>query len=394
MPSRRQFLATMGGLGAAVGMAGGPPTRPAAGHSGHDGGDGVGAPDGRILLDVDRDHLGTTEVNGQAYEAYRYENLVPGASGIDIYAEAGRVGPSEGNLADRVVFDVVWREVVESLLPRQDEIRATFETAIQRSQEIRNVLSGPRSVLNDLDARIQQMKSVSIDQLDISLWDVATSVYPSLGSLADAIQTSASLVDDIVTNAGDVTTHLPALQDFLASVDDPAEADPSAVEQHAGPGGDAVRNLKEDADALLAEVERIEADARSMLDQADDVAADLITGIENQTGQEIPGFLVGTVESIIDGFVQGIEFILDRAIADVVDPLLDPVEEFSETMGEVRDTLQVAADARERQEEYYNAWEQRHDAGERVDVAVAGGGLGALVLLVSTWSIPLEGGEV
>lgn len=390
MPSRRQFLATATGLGATAGLAGGPPTRPAAGHSGHDGADGVGAPESRILLDLDLEHLGTTAVNGRPYEAYRYENLVPGASGIDIYGEAGRVGPDEGNLADRVVYDVVWREVIESLLPRQDEIRETFDTAIQRSQEIRTVLTGPRSVLNDLDGRIQQMKSVSIDQLDISLWDVATSVYPSLGSLAAAIQTAATLVDDLVTNAGDVETHLPALRDLLVSVDDPAEADPSTVEQHAGPGGDAVRNLEENADALLAEVERIESDARSMLDQADDVAAELIAGIENQTGQEIPGFLVGTVESIIDGFVQGIDYILDRAIAEVVDPLLDPVEAFSETMGEVRETLQVAADARERQEEYYEAWEERHDASERVDVAVAGGGLGALALLVSTWSIPLE----
>lgn len=72
-----------------------------------------GADENRVLLDSGREKIADVSVNGQAYTIYEYENVLPYASGIEVYTNGQRVDVKAE--ARHVAQVIAWRRAAKGL---------------------------------------------------------------------------------------------------------------------------------------------------------------------------------------------------------------------------------------------------------------------------------------
>lgn len=111
-----------------------------------------------VLLDQDTTQVGTISVDGQTYQVYHHDNLVPWASGIEVYTEGDRV--TSESTAQRVLTALAQRRAVDDLGP--DDVEVLRTSAANVNATASNV-SEATVAIDDTLAYLMASKNVSAD---------------------------------------------------------------------------------------------------------------------------------------------------------------------------------------------------------------------------------------
>lgn len=289
----------------------------------------LGAPDDhKAPLDTGFEKVGEVTLDGTTYEVYRYDNVVPYASGYEFFAEGDRVGDTEE--AQRVARAYAWSRALEGEIGEQElrEMRDVGRTA----ERAGTVISAPLGAIETALTAVDEAKER--ETLGVSVWEVAVSALPELENIESVLRVTQDELrrwDERVGSAGE-------------DVNDVADAAESVRE-----GGEAnydeLPALFENASDGLSEAEEI----------SDAIASDL-SDVSDTTGGIADD--LGDVRRVGDELASPF-----RSLSSSLGGSATSVEEFSESAAEVREVIEMTRDrATSRESDLVTGWNRRENA--------------------------------
>lgn len=204
---------------------------------------GQDVPESRVLLDTDREQIDSVSLDGETYQVYRYENLLPYASGIEVYSNGERI-TSESD-ANRVLRVIAWERATEQLGPEEID---TLRSIHQSAQEIQQLVSGPISALNTILGFIDWMKETSVAGFNV--WEEAKNVVPALEGFDTAARDLRAELEEWRNAAQAVNENLPPVINALERIKRGEEVDYSKLSQQFADSMSAMERLQSKSDEL------------------------------------------------------------------------------------------------------------------------------------------------
>ncbi len=151
-------------------------------------------------LDRGYEKVGETTVDGTTYDVYRYDNLLPHASGYEFFDGDRRVGDADE--ARRVSQAYAWKVAVTEEMDENDieKLRDVGRTADRAG----TVVSAPFTVLDTTLSYIDELDERQVPFADRSFWDVATSTSPEVRGIESALRTSRNELERWDERVGEV----------------------------------------------------------------------------------------------------------------------------------------------------------------------------------------------
>lgn len=308
---------------------------------------GTNAPESRVFLDTNRTLVGRVTIDGTPYAVYRYENMLPYASGIEVYGPEGRV--EDEDRAQAVFTVLAWQQAVSEL---SAEDISTLKDIKETSQRINSIVSPPLNVLNKILQFQNELKQMSF--MGTSAWDILADNYPGLEEFFVSVRDTKGTLQDwqqassrTNQNLGDVIRSLEQIQS--------EEADPN-YEELGTQFAEAMAGL----DELSSESDQLAEELSSVSNTASEIAS-AINSISLLPGELAQPF---------------------RAVASTLSTAESEVQSFSDTLQEQRSELgAVRNTAQGTQDSYINAYKTRSGAETKV-YGTLGGLLLALFIIV------------
>jgi len=161
----------------------------------------AGSPDDHTApLDSGFERVGETTVNGTTYEVYRYDNLIPYASGYELFVNGERVGNREE--VQRVARVYAWetaarQEVTDAELGR---LRSTATTTKRASA----VVSAPFTAIDTALSVVDELDRREAPLTNTSVWDIVTSASPRLGTAESLLRTTRDGLEEWEESLGSI----------------------------------------------------------------------------------------------------------------------------------------------------------------------------------------------
>ena len=149
-----------------------------------------GPDDHTIVLDSDPEKIQDVTVDGQIYQIYRYENLLPYASGIEVFRDGERVTSEEE--ARRVIRSAAWTRSLDRM---DDEELGRLKETQQTVRRIDSTLTPIVDLLDAIIGFVDGMKENSVG--GTSVWDLAVSTHPSLREFDSSVRQVRSDVGEV-----------------------------------------------------------------------------------------------------------------------------------------------------------------------------------------------------
>lgn len=237
-----------------------------------------GAPPEGAPLDEDATHLRTVAVNGTTYEVYAYENTLPYASGVEVYADGERVTDLEqaapalrviaaeralrnagvedtGELISDTVANsgstaaafqrVSWRRAAEELDASDiDTLRSIRSAAAQIEQDLAPVESALERVVNLIDRMKEQ------EVAGTSLWDAATQASPALQGFDATVRGLRDELTDWTEAARTIDASVPEVIDSLERTEAGEDVDYARLSRNFEAAMTGLTQLREESDEL------------------------------------------------------------------------------------------------------------------------------------------------
>lgn len=121
-----------------------------------------------VLFDTGKSELATVHTNGEPYVVYSVQNLLPYASGVEVYANGKRV-------TSKKTVDAVFRALARRKATKFQPERQTIDRLqriINRSQTVQRATTESISALNDTLAYRNSLKETAVN--DTTAWEAAT----------------------------------------------------------------------------------------------------------------------------------------------------------------------------------------------------------------------------
>lgn len=317
---------------------------------------GTSPPEG-VPLDEEITHLKTVSVDGTTYEIYQYENTLPYASGLEVYANgeqvteleratpALRVIAAERALegagvenADDLVTEklengddpvaafqrVSWRRAAEELDGSDIETLRSIRSAAARIEED---LAPVESALDRFVNFIDRMKEQEV--AGTSVWDAATQASPTLQGFDATVRGLQDELKDWTEAARTVDENVPEVTRSLERMEAGENIDYARLSRNFEATMAGLTQLREESDEL-----------ESRFAGAASTSATIASEVE---GAPVIG------EDISDGF-SGLSDVLDRG-ADRVGSFSDAIAEQEAALSSVKDTAEGAQSELESQYE-------------------------------------------
>ncbi len=305
----------------------------------------LGAPDDhRAPLDTDVERVGEVTVDGATYEVYRYENVVPYASGYELFVDGDRVGDAEE--ARRVARAYAWSRTLSEEVG-EDELREMRDVG-RTAERAGAVISAPLGAIETALSAVDEAKER--ESLGVSVWDVAVSALPELEDIESVLRVTRDELRRWDERVGSVGEDVNDVADAAESVRAGEETD-----------YDELPALFENTSEGLSEAEEI----------SDAIASDM-SDVSDTTGGIADD--LGDVRRVGDELASPF-----RGLSSSLGESATSVEEFSESATEVREVVETTRDRAMSQESaIITGWNRRGNAA----VLVYGTGV-VLVLLVA-----------
>lgn len=304
-----------------------------------------GPPDG-VLLDGEVTHIETVEVDGTTYRVYEYENVLPYASGVEVYANgeqvtdvekatpALRVVAVERALRDEGVEDadavvseavengddptaafqrVAWRRAAEDLDASDIEtLRAIRAAAAEIEQDLAPVESAVDRVVNLIDRMKEQ------EVAGTSLWDAATQASPALQGFDATVRGLQDELKGWTEAARAIDENVPEVVDSLERMEAGEDVDYARLSRNFEAAMTGLAQLREKSTELESRLSNAASTSSTI---ASEVGAAPIIG-----------------DDISDGFAR-LSGALDRG-ADRVGSFRETVAEQEAALSSVKDTAE------------------------------------------------------
>ena len=297
----------------------------------------------QFLLDSEKEDVESVRVEGQVYKVYRQENMLPYASGIEIYTNGERVTSEE--TARAVIQKVAWQRATSEM--GSDDIE-TLRQLNQSTTTINKVITPPLEALNYILGFIDDLKERGV-------WSVATSLSPQFS----AFETSARELRDGLQGwkqaADQVNQNVPLLINDLERMKRGEDVDYDKVSSHYS--------------ATVSGLDQLQSRSANVSDR-------LATVSES----------AGTVSSEVSG-IPGVGEDFSKGLTELSATLGDAssqVDQFSSDLGQTQSKLSsVRSSAESTESEMMSAWNTRQTAEMKVYGTLGGGGLVGVVVLGS-----------
>lgn len=148
----------------------------------------------QLPLDDQPTELATVHTSGDTYIVYEYDNLLPYASGIEVYANGERVKSRE--TVDEV-FQALARRKATKFQPEQQSIQRLHEIT-DRSNALQAKINKSLASLNETLATKQQLTTTQMN--NTTAWEVATDQSTELDRILGASVVGPSDVKTIQQN--------------------------------------------------------------------------------------------------------------------------------------------------------------------------------------------------
>lgn len=233
----------------------------------------VAAPDDHtVVLDTGFEEVGEIRLDGTTYEIYRYDSVVPYASGYEFFANGERIDDAED--AERIGRAYAWKTALNEEMDDEDvaNLRDVGTTADRAGAVISTPLSAVETALGAVDEAKQT------ERLGVSLWDVAVSAVPQLSGIESALRTTRDELRRWDERVGEIGEDVTRVADEAESVRAGGEAE-----------YDELPALFEDASEGLNEAEEISRGLGNDLSEAGVLAggiADELGGVD-RVGEDL-----------------------------------------------------------------------------------------------------------
>ena len=316
--------------------------------------------DYRILLDFRVEKIGDVVIGGKVYAVYRYKNLLPYASRIEILSRDGLI--ENMDTAEDVLRLQAWKDASKMITPGDIE---TIRNIGELSQKMVNVLSPVESILSAVLGEINRMKNVCMD-IGIArkcAWDLITAAYPEMSSLENSLRKLDNEIGEWLSASSMVSKKAPAVAEGLESV--------KAGNQPPG-------TLQGDIYSLISAFMTLEGKTSELSSSLGSVSNNLISAgksIISKSNIPVIGNVIG----------QFGEFLVDKgnSIGQVkrnIDNLSSEMRQLSEKLSSVRN------EAQKRSDQLMSEWKRGRSAEMKVYGTL--GGIPALIfgiLAVRRW---------
>jgi len=259
----------------------------------------VGSPgDHTAPLDRGFERVGETTVDGTTYEVYRYDNLLPYASGYELFNDGERV--EDRSEVRRVARVYGWEtaareEVTDDELGR---LRSTATTTRRASA----VVSTPFTAIDTALSVVDELKEREAPLSDTSVWDVVTAASPGLGRAESLLRTTRDGLEEWEERVGSIGEDVGKAVDAVRALREGEEPDE---------GYDELDGVFENATEGLSTAAETSSAVRSDLNEASNITGSLaeeVSGVRF-VGEELASpfrRLEGSLKNVSDS-VRGFE---------------------------------------------------------------------------------------
>lgn len=320
----------------------------------------VEAPKERVLLDSDRTRIGNVTVDGTPYVVYRYDNMLPYASGVEVWGPDGRVESTA--TAEAVVQVLAWESSVSQLSAEDIETLRTIQTA---SQEIESTVTPPLQALNRILELRSELQNVDVGFTTINVWDPLVDQYPQVRAFMDTAEELRNRLQDWKSASQQTNENLETVIRSLERMENGEDVDYAKL-------GSQFAAAMQGLDELSTESETLASELSSGADTSRQIANDV-------SGLTVSGVQVG--DQIARPF---------ESTASTLSQSASEIESFSQTLEDERSELgTVKQEAEHSQEQYMSEYDTRQDATTRVYGTIGG----AAVLVVLVLGLLFRGGS-
>ncbi|VVB89475.1 Concanavalin A-like lectin/glucanases superfamily protein [uncultured archaeon] len=310
----------------------------------------------KVLLDSEISLQDSASLSHGAYYVVSYSNLLPYASGIEIFSSEGKKITSESE-AEPVFTSIAWKEASGQVKPSDIQ---TMKDILQTSKDIDSAVSPVISVTGTTISSINSLKNACISVPFVGkkcAWDAVSSAFPGISTLASQLESLNSELDQWKSAAASAQQHLPNAI--------------SGIEQ-AKSGGDINPQLQSEISQSLSAFGTLQSKTNQMSEKLASVSStlsDAESGVRNAAETPVVGSLISPVANAIG------------SMHSQVDSLKGKADSFSSNMGEQRAKLSAVTDtANKRDSELKSQWNARQSASTMVYGTI--GGVVAVLIIV------------
>jgi ABC-type transporter Mla subunit MlaD len=297
----------------------------------------------QFLLDSEKEDVESVRVEGQVYKVYRQENMLPYASGIEIYTNGERVTSEE--TARAVIQKVAWQRATSKM--GSDDIE-TLRQLNQSTTTINKVITPPLEALNYILGFIDDLKEQGV-------WSVATNLSPQLSAFETSARELRNGLQGWKEAADQVNQNVPLLINDLERMKRGEDVNYDKVSSHYS--------------ATVTGLDQLQSRSANVSDRLATVSE-----------------AAGTVSSDVSG-IPGVGEDFSKGLTELSATLGDAssqVDEFSSDLGQTQSKLSsVRSSAESTESEMMSAWNTRQTAEMKVYGTLGGGGLVGVVVLGS-----------
>ena len=340
------------------------------------------------LLDGESEQVGQIDMQGSTYTVYEVDNLIPYASGVEVYADGQRVTdkakvkPVLSQLGAKRTLSSIDTTVKATEISSTSEAQTRFTIAawqvsaneiteddIQKlrqisktSDQIDEIVSPTLSAINTVLNVFQQMRNTGI--LGVTVWDVATEAYPQMETFENSLEQTRTELSEWNQAAEKVTSNIKPTITALEKARQGQNIDYSKV-----------ANQLQAAESALDQLQSKSDEVESSLSSTSDTAATVASTLQ---GTQVPNNFISPISELSQR--------LDSAATEV--------NKFSQTIEESRSELSSTRQkAQNKQQQFMDQWksdrsqlisewEARKSVQMRVYGTLGGIAIGALGLIL------------
>jgi chromosome segregation ATPase len=296
-----------------------------------------------VLFDRQQSEMAVVHTNGQTFSVYEYDNILPYASGIEIYSEGERV-------TSKATADEIFRALARRQATKFDPESRTIQRlrgVIDRSESVQAKTTDAIAALNETLAYRQTLKDTALD--NSTAWDVAVDSSEELdeaftGGIIGP-SNAAELRDQLIkldTSAEGLVTNATRVTGFLQDRQDGREINRSDLYRRYG-------GIHSELQDLRSRIESVREPLRVTADSSEAVASQ-----------------VGSLETVGDGI--GDRF---SSLAGSLRTTERDLAEQRPAITELKTSLPQVATDEDFQKQLTNRWKARKSATTKIYGTVA-----------------------
>jgi DNA repair exonuclease SbcCD ATPase subunit len=342
------------------------------------------------LLDTESRQLGTLEGSGDSYTVYKVENILPYASGVEIYSDGATVTDESvvnsvtSRVAARRTLSDIDTSVSPAAITSQEAARNEFRVAaweISTNQltqsdvdrlrsvsttaaDIDTVVSPPLSAINAQLDLFNRMEQTGL--LGVTVWDTATKAHPSLEQYRRGLEELQTQLNELNTAAEGVVQDIDPAIDSINRAQQGEEVDYEALSEQLTTASESLTTLQSKAETVgtsLSDASQGASEAAQAL-QSSQVPNQFVSPLSTLSNQ------LGDASSNLQAFSSRLEKSSNQ-LSTVQEKASSTQQEFMNNWQSERSALK-------------SQYEARQTAQQRVLGTLGGGSialLGGLVLL-------------